>query len=166
MNRSYDSQWYKDRIRSIRKIVPDCGISTDIIAGFCSETEEEHRDTLSMMEWVRYDMAYMFKYSERPGTLAAKKYKDDVPVEIKSKRLNEIIELQQKHSLVRNKKDLNKTHRVLVEKVSKRSKGELSGRNDQNKVVIFPKNNYKPGDYVNVLVDRCTSATLFGKPVN
>ena len=165
MNRTYDREWYKDRVNAIRRIIPDCGISTDIITGFCTETEAEHEDTLSMMEFVKYDMAYMFKYSERPGTLAERKYNDDIAEDIKTKRLTEVINLQQKHSLYRNQADINKVHRVLIEGISKRSEDDLYGRNDQNKVIIFPKENYKPGQYVNVLVNRCTSATLFGKVV-
>lgn len=160
MNRTYDSSWYKDRVNAIHKIIPGCGITTDIITGFCTETEDDHKETLNMMQWVKYDFAYMFKYSERPGTLAARKYKDDVPDETKTRRLNEIIELQQKLSYQNNLKDVNKTHSVLVESISKRSDQNLTGRNSQNKVVIFPKKTYKKGDYVDVLVTSCTSATL------
>ena len=162
MNRKYSREWYINKIKAIRTIIPDCAISTDIITGFCSETEEDHRETLSLMEWVGYDYAYMFKYSERPGTLAARKLKDDVPEEIKGKRLQGIIELQNRLSLKSNRKDVGKIHKVLVENYSKRSKENLSGRNDQNKVVIFPKGNFRPGDYVNVLVTECSSATLKG----
>ncbi len=165
MNRGYDREWYKNRIDTIKSIMPDCGISTDTISGFCSETEEEHLDTLSLMEYAGYDFAYMFIYSERPGTLAARQYPDDIPNEIKSRRLQEIITLQLKLSMESNKKDLGKIHKVLAESISKRSKEHLSGRNDQNKVVIFPKENFMPGDYVNVLVDDCTSATLLGKAI-
>ncbi|MCH8903926.1 MAG: tRNA (N6-isopentenyl adenosine(37)-C2)-methylthiotransferase MiaB [Bacteroidetes bacterium] len=165
MNRTYDRNWYKERIESIKRIIPGCGISTDTISGFCGETQEDHNETLSMMNWVEYDMAYMFKYSERPGTLAQKKYKDDIPEAVKSERLNEIISLQLEHSYKRNQMDINKVHRVLVEGVSKRSENELYGRNDQNKVVIFPREKYSSGDYVNIMVNRCTSATLFGKVV-
>lgn len=165
MNRGYTREWYLERIKAIKSIIPDCGISTDTISGFCSETEEEHQDTLSLMEIVGYEFAYMFKYSERPKTLAERKYKDDVPEEVKSRRLAEIVSLQQKLSHQSNLKDLNKVHRVLAENVSKRSKEHLSGRNSQNKVVIFPKENFKPGDYVDVLVTDCTPATLLGKAV-
>jgi len=166
MNRGYTREQYMHHIESIRKIIPGCSISTDIISGFCSETEEEHQETLSMMEWVGYDYAYMFKYSERPATLAARQYKDDIPEEVKARRLQEIIDLQIKLSHQSNLKDLQKVHRVLAENVSKRSERHLSGRNSQNKVVIFPRNNYKPGDYVNVLVTDCTSATLIGNVVD
>ena len=162
MNRGYTREWYMNRIEAIRKIIPDCGISTDTITGFCSETEEEHQETLSLMEWVGYEFAYMFKYSERPKTMAERKYKDDVSEEVKSRRLSEIIELQHKLSNKSNLKDLNKVHRVLAESISKKSSEHLSGRNSQNKVVVFPKGNYKPGDYVNVLVTECTHATLIG----
>jgi tRNA-2-methylthio-N6-dimethylallyladenosine synthase len=165
MNRGYTREKYIELIESVRKIIPGCGISTDIITGFCGETEEEHNDTLSLMEYAGYEYAYMFKYSERPGTAAAKKMKDDVTEEIKSKRLSEIIKLQSKLSHQSNLKDLNKTFRVLVDSVSKRSDKHLSGRNDQNKVVVFPRENFKPGDYVNVLVTDCTPATLLGKIV-
>ena len=165
MNRTYDRAWYIERIKAIWNIIPDCAISTDIITGFCGETEAQHKETLSMMEFVKYDLAYMFKYSERPGTLAEKKYADDIPEQVKSKRLNEIIEKQQKHSEQRNKKHLNEVFLVLIEGVSKRSEEHLFGRNDQNKIVIFPKGKHKRGEYVNVLVNRCTSATLFGDVV-
>lgn len=162
MNRTYDREWYMNRIDAIRRIVPDCGISTDIITGFCSETEEEHADTLSLMELVQYDMAYMFFYSERPGTLAARKYADDIPHDVKLRRLNEIIALQTKHSAIRNQMDVGKTFRVLVEKPSKRSEKDMCGRNDQNKMVVFPAGNLKAGDYVNVTITHATSATLIG----
>lgn len=165
MNRGYTREWYMDRINAIRTIVPDCAISTDVIAGFCSETEEEHADTLSLMEWVQYDFAYMFMYSERPKTLAERKFKDDVPEDVKGRRLTEIVDLQQKMSLASNQKDIGKTFEVLVESLSKRSKEHLSGRNSQNKVIIFPKKDYKPGDYVMVKVHDCTAATLLGESV-
>jgi tRNA-2-methylthio-N6-dimethylallyladenosine synthase len=166
MNRTYDREWYINRIDAIRRILgEDCGISTDMIAGFCSETEEEHRDTLSLMEYVQYDYAYMFIYSERPGTPAAKRLKDDISDEVKNRRLSEIIAAQRHHSHLRNQRDINRVHRVLVEGFSKRSEEFLSGRNDQNKVVVFPKKHYKKGDYVQVLVNECTSATLIGVSV-
>ena len=165
MNRTYDREWYLDRIAAIRRIVPDCGISTDIITGFCGETEEEHQDTLRLMDEVRYEMAYMFFYSERPGTLAARKYPDDVPTEVKKRRLNEIIALQSEHSLERNQGDLGKVQRVLVEKPSKRSAEHLCGRNDQNKMVVFARENAVPGQYVDVFIEDCTSATLIGRLV-
>ena len=165
MNRGYTREQYLKRIESIRRILPDCGISTDIIAGFCGETEEEHQDTLSLMEWAVYDFAFMFNYSERPGTMAARKFADDVPQEVKTRRLNEIIALQQKHSAIRTQNALNKVHKVLVEGFSKKSDEMLMGRNTQNTVVVFPKENFKTGDYVNVLVESCTSTTLIGKAI-
>ncbi len=165
MNRGYTREWYLNRIAAIRKIIPDAGISMDIITGFCSETEEEHQDTLSLMEEVKYDFGYMFSYSERPKTLAERKYKDDVPAEVKSRRLQEIVDLQVKHSAFRTKQGVGKVHRVLVEGTSKKSKEELFGRNSQNTVVVFPKENYKKGDYVNVLVESCTGGTLIGKAI-
>lgn len=136
-----------------------------MIAGFCSETEEEHQDTLTLMDYVKYDFSYMFFYSERPGTLAEKRYEDDVPLDVKKKRLQEIINKQRAHSLERNQLDLHKVHKVLVEGTSKRSDEQLQGRNTANKVVIFPRENYQKGDYVNVLVEECTGATLIGKAV-
>ena len=165
MNRGYTREWYLSRIDAIRRIIPDAGISMDIISGFCSETEEEHQDTLSLMEAVKYDFGYMFAYSERPKTLAERKYPDDVPAEVKSRRLAEIVELQLKHSAFRTKEGVGKVHRVLVEGTSKKSKEELFGRNSQNCVVVFPKENYKKGDYVNVLAESCTGGTLIGKAV-
>lgn len=163
MNRTYDRDWYKNRVDAIKRIIPDCGISSDIIAGFCGETDADHQDTLSMMEYVKYDMSYMFCYSERPGTLAARKYPDDIPEEVKKKRLQEIILLQNKHSLENNIKDVGKVFEVLVEKTSKKSDKELCGRTSQNKMVVFPMENAKPGDYVQVLIESCTGATLMGK---
>jgi tRNA-2-methylthio-N6-dimethylallyladenosine synthase len=165
MNRGYTREWYLSRIAAINRIIPDCGISMDIITGFCSETEEEHKDTLSLMEEVQYHFGYMFAYSERPKTLAERKYKDDVPEDVKSRRLQEIVDLQVKHSAIRTKEGLGKVHKVLVEGVSKKSKEQLFGRNTQNTVVVFPKGNFKPGDYVNVLVDQCTGGTLIGQAV-
>lgn len=166
MNRTYDREWYLNRIDAIRRIVPDAAISTDIIAGFCSETEAEHQDTLSLMEEVKYEMAYMFFYSERPGTLAAKKYQDDVPEAIKKRRLQEIVDLQMKHSLLRNQQDVGKTFEVLVEGISHRSSENLFGRNSQNKVVVFPKGEVQIGQYVQVEITECTAATLKGKVTN
>ncbi len=165
MNRGYTREWYKERIAAIRKIIPDCGISTDIITGFCAETDEEHKETLSLMEEVQYDFAFMFMYSERPKTLAERKYADDVPEEIKRKRLSEVVDLQRIHSGIRTKQGLGKIHRVLIEGFSKKSEEQLMGRNSQNSVVVFPKGNHKKGEYVNVLVDQCTSSTLIGKVV-
>lgn len=165
MNRTYNREWYLNKINMIRSIIPDIGLSSDMISGFCTETEEEHKDTLSLMEIVKYNYAYMFMYSERPGTLAAKKYKDDVPEAVKKKRLQEIIELQMKHSYENNLKDLNKVHKVLIEGYSKKSDKNMKGRNDANKMIIFPDNGYKIGDYVMVKVSKCTSATLIGEVV-
>jgi tRNA-2-methylthio-N6-dimethylallyladenosine synthase len=165
MNRGYTREWYLDRIKAIREIMPDCAISTDVITGFCSETEDQHEDTLSLMKLVAYDFAYMFFYSERPKTLAERKYKDDIPEEIKKRRLQEVINIQNENSLVSNKKAVGKTYKVLIEGTSKKSQEELFGRNSQNAVVIFKKDDLKPGQYVDVLIDRCTSATLFGTVV-
>jgi len=165
MNRRYTREHYMDRISAIRKIVPAATISTDIIAGFCGETEEEHQQTLSLMEWVAYDFAYMFKYSERPGTYASEKLKDDVPEPVKTRRLNEIIELQSRLSLKSKQQDVGRKFEVLVEGTSKKSQEQLYGRTSQNKVVVFPKKNVKPGDYVEVKVSDCTSATLIGRQV-
>lgn len=162
MNREYSREWYMERIMAIRTILPGCSVSTDIIAGFCTETEEDHRETLSLMEWAGYDFAYMFKYSERPGTKAARRYKDDVTDEVKTRRLNEIISLQNRLSARSKREDIGKTFEVLVEGYSKRSHDFLSGRTSQNKVVVFPDNGSKKGDYVNVQITRCTSATLIG----
>ena len=164
MNRTYDREWYLERVAKIREILgQECGISSDMIAGFCSETDEEHQETLSLMDIVKYDFSYMFFYSERPGTLAAKKYEDDIPLETKKRRLQEIIAKQTQHSLERNKLDLGQTQEVLVEGTSKRSEEQLKGRNSANKVVIFPKGNHKKGDYVRVKIVDCTAATLFGE---
>lgn len=161
MNRTYDREWYLERIRAIRSIIPDCGISTDIIAGFSGESEAQHCETLSLMRTVQFDLAYMFCYSERPGTPAAKKFADDVPEAVKKRRLSEIIELQMQHSLERNRLDIGKTFRVLVEKESKRSSSEMCGRNDQNKMIVFP-GNFEPGTYVLVEVTDAGAATLRG----
>lgn len=165
MNRGYSREEYLDRITAIKKYMPDCAISTDIICGFCGETEEEHEDTKSLMLQVEFDYAYMFNYSERPKTLAERKYKDDVPEDLKTKRLEEVIAIQRKLSFESNKKDVGKTFKVLVEGTSKRNENELFGRNSQNKVVIFPKENYKPGDYAMVTIHDCNSATLLGTAV-
>lgn len=165
MNRGYTREWYLNRIARIREIIPDCGISSDIIAGFCAETEEDHQETLSMLETVKYDMNYMFYYSERPGTLAARKLEDDVPLETKKRRLSEIIRLQNQHSYERNQADVGKTFKVLIEGNSKRSDQDWCGRNDQNKMLVFPKGDIplQPGDYVQVKVNAFTSATLRGE---
>src|SRR5690606_2732376 len=151
--------WYMERVDAIRRIIPNCGISTDVITGFCSETEEEHQDTLSMMDYVKYDFAYMFAYSERPGTLAAKRYADDIPEEVKKRRLTEVVDKQREHSLERLQGYVGKVHKVLIEGHSKRSDQDYCGRNDQNTMVVFPVDErYKVGDYVHVYADRCTAA--------
>ncbi|WP_291912051.1 tRNA (N6-isopentenyl adenosine(37)-C2)-methylthiotransferase MiaB [Chitinophaga sp. CB10] len=166
MNRTYTKEWYLRKVDRIREILPDCGISTDIICGFCTETEEEHRETMEVMEYARYDLAYMYFYSERPGTLAARRYQDDIPEEVKKRRLAEVVELHRKHSLEGMQREVGRTYKVLVEGASKRSAEELFGRNDQNKVIVFPKENYQKGDYVMVKVESCTSGTLRGKAVS
>jgi len=165
MNRTYDRDWYLDRVKMIRSIIPDIGLSTDIISGFCSETEEEHKDTLSVMEEVGFNYAYMFMYSERPGTPAEKKLDDDVPTAEKNRRLRDIIDLQNKYSLKHNKSFIGKTCKVLVEGNSKKSDEMLKGRNDQNHTVVFPRENYRRGDYVMVKIEDCTSATLIGRTI-
>lgn len=162
MNRGYSREWYLSRIESIRRIMPDCAISTDVITGFCGETEEQHRETISLMEMVKYDFAYMFAYSERPKTMAERQFEDDVPEEVKKRRLTEIIDLQQIHSEQRTKAQVGKVHRVLIEHTSKRDEDKWMGRNTQNTVVVFPKGNHKPGEYVNVKVESCTKTTLIG----
>ena len=163
MNREYSREGYMDRINAIRRIIPDCSISTDLIAGFCSETEYDHHESLSLMEWAGFDFAYMFKYSERPGTKAARKFKDDVPESVKSERLSEIISLQNKLSAKSKKHDIGKVFEVLIEGFSKRSSEHFSGRTSQNKVVIFPANGLKKGEYVKVVIEKTTSATLLGR---
>ncbi|MEZ4897006.1 MAG: tRNA (N6-isopentenyl adenosine(37)-C2)-methylthiotransferase MiaB [Saprospiraceae bacterium] len=164
MNRTYDREWYMDRIRAIRRIIPDCAISSDVITGFCSETEAEHQDTLSIMEWAQYTMSYMFCYSERPGTPAAKKLADDVPEATKKRRLEEIIHLQTQIAQNLNQQDIGKIFSVLIEGDSRRSEEEFKGRNSQNKMIVFPKKpGLKPGQYVNVRITEATSATLRGE---
>ncbi len=163
MNRTYDRPWYKQKIDRIRELVPDCAISSDVIAGFCTETEEEHQDTLSMMSYAQYSMSYMFIYSERPGTLAAKKYPDDIPQEVKKRRLSEIIRLQNRISTEINQSEIGKVRKVLIEGDSKRSSAHFKGRTSQNKMVVFPKiGHLAPGDYVEVEISEATSATLLG----
>lgn len=166
MNRGYTREQYMDRINAIKRIMPECAISSDIITGFCTETEEEHQETLSLMEWVEYDFSYMFAYSERPKTLAERQYKDDIPEEVKKRRLTEVIALQQKLSEKKTKAQVGKVHRVLIEHESKKSADMWMGRNTQNTVVVFPKGNYKKGEYVNVLVEKCTATTLIGKAID
>lgn len=163
MNRKYDREWYLDRINSIKTIIPECGISTDIFTGFCSETEEDHAESLSLMEQVKFDMAFMFKYSERPGTYAHKSLNDDVPEEIKGRRLNEVIQLQNKLSLESNQSDIGKTFEVLVEGFSKKSDEMFFGRTSQNKIAVFPKNNFKKGDFVKIKIKDCTQTTLIAE---
>jgi len=160
MRRRYTREWYLERVSRIRKTMPDCAITTDIIAGFCGETEQDHRDTLSLMREVGYDYAYMFQYSERPGTLAARKYPDDIAPQEKTRRLNEIIALQNGLSLESNRRDVGKVFRVLVEGQSRRNAEELCGRTSTNKMCVFPASGFRAGDYVDVRVASCTSATL------
>lgn len=163
MRRRYTAEWYLERVAMIREVLPGCGITTDVIAGFCSETEEDHQQTLELFRKVGFDYAYMFYYSERPGTLAARHYPDDVPLDVKTRRLNEIIALQSELSLKSNQNDIGKTFRVLVEGPSKKNPEELCGRSGSNKMCVFPGNGHKAGDYVDVKVLSCTSATLIGK---
>lgn len=163
MRRRYTAEWYLERVAKIREVLPGCGITTDVIAGFCSETEEDHQQTLELFRKVGFDYAYMFYYSERPGTLAARHYPDDVPLDVKTRRLNEIIALQSELSLKSNQNDIGKTFRVLVEGPSKKNPEELCGRSGSNKMCVFPGKGHKAGDYVDVKVLSCTSATLIGK---
>ena len=165
MNRQHTRADYIELIKNIRNILPDCGISQDIISGFPSETEEDHQDTLSLMEYVKYDFGFMFMYSERPGTPAAKKLDDNIPDDVKKQRLKEVVALQQQHGLYRTQQFVGQIVEVLIEKESKKSKKHWSGRNQQNTVVVFPKENFKVGDFVNVKIEDCTSATLIGKAV-
>lgn len=163
MNRTYSREWYISKVDRIKQLIPDCGLSTDMIVGFCTETEEEHQDSLSLMRYCKYDLAYLYYYSERPGTLAARRFKDEVPLEVKKRRLQEMVDLHRLHSLESMKRDVGKTFKVLVEGFSKRSEEELFGRNDQNKGIVFPRENYVKGDYVMVSIDDCTAGTLMGK---
>lgn len=165
MNRKYTREWYLDRIAAIRRILPGCAISTDLIAGFCTETEEDHRETLSLMEEVGYEFAFMFKYSERPGTKAARHMKDDVPEEVKTARLTQIIDLQNRLSLRSNNRDVGRVFEVLIEGISKRSADQLFGRTSQNKVVVFDRKEHCIGEYATVRITGCTSATLFGEAI-
>lgn len=165
MNRKYTREWYLDRIKTLRRHIPDCGISTDVFCGFCGETLEDQADTLSLMREVGYDSAFMFKYSERPGTYAARHFDDDVPEEEKIRRLNEIIALQNELSLESNRRDIGKIFEVLVEGYSKRSREQMCGRSQQNKMIVFPKGNAKPGDLVMVRITEASSATLIGEMV-
>jgi tRNA-2-methylthio-N6-dimethylallyladenosine synthase len=167
MNRTYTREWYLSKVDRIREIIPDCGITSDVIAGFCGETEEDHQDTLSAMEYSKYDFSYMYFYSERPGTLAERRYKDDVPLEVKKRRLAEIVEMQNKLSYKSYQQDIGKTFKILIEGESKKSDMDWKGRNSQNKMVVFPKGNFnnKKGDYVFVNVTRNTQGTLLGEIV-
>ena len=162
MNRKYDREFYLERIAAIKSFLPDCGLTTDIFTGFCTETEEDHDQTLSLMEKVKFDMAFMFEYSERPGTYAAKYLPDDVPEKTKQRRLKEIITLQNKISLENNKNDTGKKFKVLAEGLSKKSDKMLSGRTSQNKMTVFPKYHYEKGDFVKVRINDCTQTTLIG----
>lgn len=167
MNRTYDREWYMERVESIYRIIPDCAISSDIISGFCSETEEEHQDTLSMIEWAKFSMSYMFSYSERPGTPAAKKYQDDITEDVKKRRLAEIVEKQRHIGHLHNLQDVDQTYKVLIEGNSKKSDQEFKGRNSQNKMINFPKKpGYAPGDYVMVHVTSTTTGTLRGEIID
>jgi tRNA-2-methylthio-N6-dimethylallyladenosine synthase len=165
MNRLHSREEYMTLIDKIKTIIPESSISQDMIAGFPTETEEDHQDTLSLMEYVKYSFGYMYSYSERPGTLAGRKMEDDVPEETKARRLQEIVDLQQKHAWQRSEEFIGKTVEVLIEKLSKKSKEEFSGRNSQSITVVFPKENYKIGDFVNVKIESCTSGTLKGVAV-
>ncbi|MBW8683227.1 tRNA (N6-isopentenyl adenosine(37)-C2)-methylthiotransferase MiaB [Chitinophaga rhizophila] len=162
MNRTYTREWYMKKVDRIREILPGCALSTDVITGFCTETEEDHQDTMTLMDYARYDLAYMFFYSERPGTLAARRYQDDVPEEVKKRRLAEVVELHRGQSLRSMQQDVGKTFKVLIEGTSKRSEDQLFGRTDHNKVVVFPKEDFRKGEYVWVKVDDCTAGTLLG----
>jgi tRNA-2-methylthio-N6-dimethylallyladenosine synthase len=166
MNRTYTREWYEERINRIKELMPECSISSDIITGFCSETEEDHEATLSLMKWAEYEFSYMYFYSERPGTLAARKYEDDVPEEIKRRRLTEVIEIQHEIAKRKNKAQEGKVHRVLIESKSKKNADEWMGRNEQNIKVIFPKENFQKGEYVNVRIDRTTITSLIGVAVS
>ncbi len=166
MNRTYTREWYIAKVNRIREIIPNCGISTDMITGFCTETEEDHQESLSLMEYCKYDLAYMYFYSERPGTLAARRFKDDIPEGIKKRRLQEMVDLHRIQSLQSMQKDVGKKFEVLVEGFSKKTTDDLQGRSGQNKVVVFSKGKHKKGDYVMVKIDSCTAGTLLGTPVN
>jgi len=166
MNRTYSREWYIAKVNRIREIIPGCGLSTDMITGFCTETDEDHEQSMSLMEYCKYDLAYMYFYSERPGTLAARRFKDDVPENLKKKRLQEMVDLHRIHSLQSMQRDIGKTCKVLVEGFSKKSADELQGRSDHNKVVVFPKSNFKKGDYVMVKINSCTAGTLIGTAVS
>jgi tRNA-2-methylthio-N6-dimethylallyladenosine synthase len=166
MNRTYSREWYIAKFDRIREILPDCGISTDMITGFCTETEEDHQDSMTLMQYCHFDLAYMYFYSERPGTLAARRFVDDVPLETKKRRLQEMVALHRIHSLESMQADVGKTFNVLIEGNSKKNEDEFYGRNDQNKVVVFPKpKGMKPGEYISVKIESCTAGTLIGKAI-
>ena len=165
MNRTYSREWYIAKVDRIRELIPDCGISTDMITGFCTETEEDHQASLSLFEYCKYDLAYLYYYSERPGTLAERRFDDDIPLDVKKRRLQELVDLYREHSLRTMQKEVGKTFKILVEGFSKKSEEQLQGRTDQNKVVIFAKDNFKKGDYVYVTITHCTAGTLFGEAV-
>ena len=168
MNRTYSREWYLAKVDRIRELLPDCGITSDMIAGFCTETEEDHKDTLSLMDYCGFDMSYMYFYSERPGTLAARRFKDDISLEVKKRRLQEIVDKQGELSTRNNQRDIGKTFKILIEADSKRDSGDWTGRTSQNKITVFPKSSslQKPGDYVWVNITDCTRATLLGKIVD
>ncbi|MEP7236733.1 MAG: tRNA (N6-isopentenyl adenosine(37)-C2)-methylthiotransferase MiaB [Ferruginibacter sp.] len=165
MNRTYSREWYIAKVNRIRELIPDCGVSTDMITGFCTETEEDHQESLSLMAYCKYDLAYMYFYSERPGTLAARRFEDDVPLDVKKRRLQEMVDLYRGHSLLAMQKEVGKTRKVLIEGTSKKSENDLYGRTDQNKVVVFEKADLKIGDYVTVKIVDCTAGTLIGSVV-
>ena len=165
MNRTYSREWYLAKVDRIREIIPDCGLSTDMITGFCTETDEDHEASLSLFDYCKYDLAYLYYYSERPGTLAERRFEDDVPLDVKKKRLQELVDLYRDHSLRTMQKEIGKTFKILVEGFSKKSEEKLQGRTDQNKVVIFAKENILKGDYVYVKINDCTAGTLFGEVV-
>ena len=165
MNRTYSREWYLAKVDRIRELIPDCGISTDMITGFCTETDEDHKASLSLFDYCKYDLAYLYYYSERPGTLAERRFKDDVPLDVKKKRLQELVNLYREHSLRTMQKEIGKTFKILVEGFSKKSEEQLQGRTDQNKVVIFAKENFKKGEYVFIKINDCTAGTLFGEAV-
>ena len=165
MNRTYSREWYIAKVNRIRELLPDCGLSTDMIAGFCTETEEEHLESLSLMEYCKYDLAYLYFYSERPGTLAARRFEDDIPLDTKKRRLQELVDLHRLHSLESMQKDVGKTFKVLIEGHPKKGESQLCGRNDQNKMVVFPNGDYHKGDYVQVTITSCTAGTLIGEIV-
>jgi tRNA-2-methylthio-N6-dimethylallyladenosine synthase len=164
MNRTYTREWYLAKVKRIKEIIPDCGLSTDMICGFCTETEEDHQESLTLMQSCKFDLAYMYFYSERPGTLAARRFQDDIPEPIKKRRLQEMIDLHRIHSLESMQREVGKIFNVLIEGISKKDEAHYYGRNDQNKVVVFPKGQLKIGEYVHIKVHTCTAGTLIGSP--